>query len=447
MKRTLWVVAGEFPVDRSRGRSRIGARRANRAVGGFMRAITFHISVPKWFLCKGLGRFRKSVYWGRVSTLRLRDIPEQPLPGDDWVRVRPLLGGVCGSDVEMILLGNPPDSFAKAFIIEPVVLGHENVAVVTERGPAARDVPEGMRVNVDPVIACSARGLAPCPSCRAGQFCACHNQAQGQEGLGFSVGHSGAVGGSWADSFVAHTSQLVRVPDGLTDAQAVLVDPISASVHAVLRRPPTDEDQDVLVLGCGLVGLGIIVFLRAMGFKGRIFATARYRFQQTLALHLGADECWDRRDLKQKDYFDRLAAMYGLRAVRGKYGKKILLGGVDLVYDALGNRRSVEDSLRLVRPQGTVVIVGMGHPRWVDWDPVPYKQLTVMGSHGRGIEAWKGGHRHTYEIVHDLMAEGFFPADRLLTHIFPLEDYRTALRILTHKGRHGAVHAAFRVSG
>ncbi|KPK41560.1 MAG: hypothetical protein AMK72_15110, partial [Planctomycetes bacterium SM23_25] len=147
-----------------------------------MRAITFHISVPKWFLCKGLGRFRKSVYWGRVSTLRLRDIPEQPLPGDDWVRVRPLLGGVCGSDVEMILLGNPPDSFAKAFIIEPVVLGHENVGVVTERGPAARDVPEGMRVNVDPVIACSARGLAPCPSCRAGQFCACHNQAQGQEG-------------------------------------------------------------------------------------------------------------------------------------------------------------------------------------------------------------------------------------------------------------------------
>jgi len=93
-----------------------------------------------------------------------------------------------------------------------------------------------------------------------------------------------------------------------------------------------------------------------------------------------------------------------------------------------------------------VVIVGMGHPRWVDWDPVPFKQLTVVGSHGRGLEPWKGGRTHTYHVVHDLMAEGRFPSDKLLTHVFPLDDYRTALDVLTHKGRHGAVHAALRVS-
>ena len=411
-----------------------------------MRAITFHINTPKWFLCKALGRFSKSVYWGWASTLRLQDIPEQPLPADDWVRVRPLLGGVCGSDVELVLLGNPPDSFAEAFVIEPVVVGHENVSVVTERGPAAQDVPQGVRVNVDPILACAARGLDPCPSCRQGQFCACYSQVQGREGLGLSVGHSGAVGGSWADSFVAHKSQLISVPEGLTDEQAVLVDPISSSVHAVLRRPPGDEDQDVLVMGCGVVGLGIIAFLRAWGFKGRVFAIARHRFQQNLALHLGADEAWDRQDLREKDYFDRLAEMYRIQAVRGKYGRKILLGGVDLIYDALGNRTSVEDSLRLVRSQGTVMIVGMGHPRWVDWDPIPHKQLTVMGSHGRGIEEWHGARRHTYQVVHDLMAAGHFSSDKLLTHVFPLEDYKTALDVLTHKARHGAVHAALRVS-
>jgi threonine dehydrogenase-like Zn-dependent dehydrogenase len=112
----------------------------------------------------------------------------------------------------------------------------------------------------------------------------------------------------------------------------------------------------------------------------------------------------------------------------------------------VGNRNSVEDSLRLVRPQGTVVIIGMGHPRWVDWDAIPYKQLHVMGSHGRGVEEWRGRRRHTYEIVHELMAEGRLPSDSLLTHTFPLEDYKTALDVLTHKGRHAAVHAAFRLS-
>jgi len=411
-----------------------------------MRAITFHISTLPWFLCKFIGPFNPSVYWGGLSTLRLQDIPPPRLPGPEWVRVRPRLGGICGSDVGLITLSHPPDVFTQALAIEPLVLGHENVGVVAERGPEARDVPEGLRVNVDPILACASRGLDPCPSCREGQFCACWSVAQGRDGPGFSVGHSATVGGSWADSFVAHKSQLVAVPEGLTDEQAVLADPLSASVHAVLRRPPGLLDQDVLVMGCGIVGLGIIAFLRATGFKGRVMATARHRFQQTLALHFGADEVWDRGDLRKKDLFDRLGERYHVRPIRGRYGKKILLGGVDLVYDALGVRNSVEDSLRVVRPQGTVVIVGMGHPRWVDWDPVTHKQLTVTGSHGRGIETWRGARRHTYEIVHELMGEGRFPAARLLTHVFPLEDYATALDVLTHKGRHGAVHAAFRIS-
>jgi len=413
-----------------------------------MRAITFHVSMPQWLLCKAAGLFDPRVFWSRVSTLRLADLPPPLLPGDGWVRVRPLLGGICGSDVTLITLGHPPDAFTKALTVEPIVLGHENVGVVVERGPAAQDVPEGLRVNVDPVIACAARGLEPCPSCREGQFCACASvaEAPGARRLGFSVGHSGAVGGSWSDGFVAHKSQLVAVPAGLTDEQALLADPLSTSVHAVLRRPPALLDQDVLVMGCGLVGLGIIAFLRWQGFKGRLLATARYRFQQTLALHLGADEVWDAQDLRAKDLFDRLGERFHVRPIRGLYGRKILLGGVDLLYDAVGVRSSVEDSLRVVRPQGTVVLVGMGHPRWVDWDPLPHKQLTVVGTHGRGLETWRGVRRHTYEIVHDLLAEGRFPADKLLTHVYALEDYRTALEVLTNKGRHGAVHAALRVS-
>ncbi|MGB3086494.1 MAG: zinc-binding dehydrogenase [Phycisphaerae bacterium] len=411
-----------------------------------MRAITFHISTPRWFLCKALGRFRRSVYWSRLSTLRLRDIPEQPLPGDDWVRLRPRLGGICGSDLTMIMLAAPPDKFGRALIIEPVVLGHENVSTVVERGPGARDVPEGLRVNVDPVVACTARGLPLCPSCREGQMGACWNVAEKEPTFGFSVGYSAVVGGSWSDSFVAHTSQLVPVPEGLSDEQAVLVDPLSCSVHTVLRRPPGPEDQDVLVMGCGLIGLGMIEFLRAWGFKGRILATSRYPYQTSLALHLGADEVWDRADLSEKDLFERIADLYGVPTIRGTVGRKILLGGVDLVYDSVGSRETVETALRVVRPQGTVLLPGMGHPRWVDWDPIPHKQITVMGSHGRGIETWNGRRVHTYTIVHDLMAQGRFPADRLLTHIFPLEDYKTALDVLAHKSRHAAVHGAFRVS-
>ena len=411
-----------------------------------MRAITFHISTPRWFLCRGLGRFTKGAYWGRLSTLRLADIPPQPLPGPGWVRLRPLLGGICGTDLSHILLQNPPDVFTKGLAIEPMVLGHENVSVVVERGPGAEDVPEGGRFIADPAMTCAARGFDPCPSCREGQSDTCWHLDSGTPRLGLSLGHSATVGGTWADTFVAHKSQLVPVAEGMTDQQAVLADPLACSVHTVLRRPPGAGDQDVLVLGCGIIGLGIVDFLRASGFKGRIIATAAHKFQKNLALHFGASDVRDRADLGPRGLIERVAELYHLKTVRGAYGKPIVLGGVDLIYDAIGSRNSVEDSTRVVRPQGTVVIAGMGHPRWVDWDPIVHKQITILGSHGRGIERWKGKRVHTYDIVFELAAAGRFPAAKLLTHTFALEDYATAFDVLTHKGRHAAVHGAFRVS-
>ena len=57
------------------------------------------------------------------------------------------------------------------------------------------------------------------------------------------------------------------------------------------------------------------------------------------------------------------------RLHRGAFGKPILLGGADVVYDAVGSRDTTEDAPRLVRSGGTAVIIGMGHARWVDWDP------------------------------------------------------------------------------
>jgi len=87
----------------------------------------------------------------------------------------------------------------------------------------------------------------------------------------------------------------------------------------------------------------------------------------------------------------------------------------------------------------------MGHPRWVDWDPIPHKQITVVGSHGRGIETWRGRRLHTYRVVHELMAEGRFPADRYSSSGKTCVSNRSALEVLTAKGRHAAVHAALRI--
>ena len=58
-----------------------------------MRAITFHIAFLKWWACKFIGPFHKEIFWSSLSTLRMEDIPEQPLPGDEWVRVEAMVLG------------------------------------------------------------------------------------------------------------------------------------------------------------------------------------------------------------------------------------------------------------------------------------------------------------------------------------------------------------------
>ncbi|MFW6066585.1 MAG: alcohol dehydrogenase catalytic domain-containing protein, partial [Planctomycetota bacterium] len=109
-------------------------------------------------MCKLLGAVRPSCRLGRLGGLRVRDIPAPELPGDDWVRVRTLLGGICGTDVALVAQKQPPDSILQAFSSLPAVLGHENVAVVETVGEDVDDGWLGRRVCVEPTLCCEVRG-------------------------------------------------------------------------------------------------------------------------------------------------------------------------------------------------------------------------------------------------------------------------------------------------
>jgi threonine dehydrogenase-like Zn-dependent dehydrogenase len=414
-----------------------------------MRAIVTKLVPFRYIPLKLLGKLWRGVYLSRLAPLRYRtDWPEPKLPSPEWVRVRPVLGGVCASDVTMVMLGNPPDSFAKAFVSSPFVLGHENVGCVSEVGGAVEGFKVGDRVNVEPTLWCAPRGLdPPCPMCRAGMIASCHNLASGALPPGMSIGFNAATGGAWGECFVAHRSQLFKVPDALTDEQAVLVDPLACCLHAVLRRPPRD-DETVLVLGAGAIGIGITSAIRAVGSRARVIVLARHGFQKELCLRREADQVvmpTDYARCGKFGHFRFLAELFGTPVYQGAFGKPILLGGADLVYDAVGSRNTSEDALRLVRAGGTATIVGMGHPRWIDWDPITHKQLTILGAHGRAYEESDPGRRHTYRIVHEMMLDGRLKTDGLLTHTFQLADYRQAIETILDKARTGCVKAAFRI--
>src|SRR5512139_4314785 len=131
-----------------------------------MRAVLADLSTPRYLLTRAsqaVPRGRgKSAGWGPGGVLRLvQDLPEPALPdAPGWVRLRPELAGICGSDVG-VAHGKASFVLSAFFAAQRQVPGHEVVAVVEEVGPGVARVRPGDRVAVNPTFSCAQRGFTP----------------------------------------------------------------------------------------------------------------------------------------------------------------------------------------------------------------------------------------------------------------------------------------------
>lgn len=410
-----------------------------------MLALTLHDNAVRWVLCKGLGRVWPAAFWSRLSNLRLRDLPEPSLPGPRWVRLETILGGICGTDLTLVGQRTHPASFMRNIMSFPVVLGHENVARIAEIGPEVSGWKVGDRVVVEPSLSCVVRGVEPlCRACSRGLFALCDQVLDGG-GLpaGAMIGLNRFTSGSWAPQFVAHETQLHAVPDELRDEDAVLVDPLACSLHACLRRPPVSGER-VLVQGAGVVAMGVVLGLRALGYDNEITALVRRDDYVKRLTQCGASQVlvlpgsWP-----HAQRYDAVAEAVGGRRVPGGFGNQMLLGGYDLVYECVGTGRSMTDALKFVQSRGTLVALGTSGITLLDTTPLWFSELSVVGAYGRQIEEHSGGPLHTYELVFDLMRRGRLKPLGWLTHTFELRDYRRAFAMLLGRNRGPVVKAAF----
>ena len=407
-----------------------------------VKAIQFSTDVPRYILGKLAGRLHPTAYTGPFGSTRLVTLPEPRPPGPDWAVVRTRLAGICGSDLHTIFLDTSPT--VSVFSSMPFVLGHENVGWVEQAGEAVEEVAAGQRVVVDPVLACAVRGIEPpCEACRAGEVQQCLHFADGQLAPGLITGSCRDTGGSWAERFVAHRSQLLPVPDGLPDEAAVMAEPLAVALHPVLRFGPR-PGQMALVLGCGSVGLCTVAALRAAGTGTRVVAVARHPQQAEMARRLGADEVVVARG---GGLDAALADRLGARLLRPLLGRAVPVGGADVVFECVGSRRTIEDALRFARPGGRVVLVGLAAtPRGVDWTPIWLKELELRGTFCYGYEHVEGRRVRTIALALEWMAQGRVDVARLVTHRFPLERWRQAVQAAADKGRSGAIKVVLEAS-
>lgn len=404
-----------------------------------MKAISFAAPIPTYLGTLIAGKINDALYVGPHACTRLADVETPALPTDRWVRVRTRMGGICGSDLNVVTLKASPST--SPFSSFPFVIGHENVGEIVEVGPAARGLSVGDRVVANPLLCCEPRGLEPlCRACAEGQHSRCERFTDGPLAPGMLIGTTRGLGGSWGEMFVAHDTQIVRVAETVSDEEAVLVEPFACSVHAVRSAMPASGER-VLVIGAGSIGLLTVAALKALAPESQVTALARHAFQAEHATRLGAD----RVVFARGDYLKPLAEAAQTRLLKPIIGKPVGVGGFDRTFICIGGARATEDAMRVTRAGGTLILLGNSAKMdGVDWTPLWLKELIVRGSLCYGSHRHASPARDAFREAAELIATRRVAVAPLLTHVYPLADYRDALATAMDKKASGSIKVAFK---
>jgi L-iditol 2-dehydrogenase len=405
-----------------------------------VKAISFAAPILTYLTTLAVSRLSRRLYVGPHACTRFGDVSEPALPGEHWVRIRTRLGGICGSDLNVVTLNASP--MTSPFSSFPFVLGHENVGDVVEVGSAVRRVRVGERVVANPLLCCEPRRVhPPCEACVAGNHSRCAHFTDGALPPGMLIGTTRGTGGSWGEQFVAHESQLVRIPDAMSDEEAVLVEPLACSVHAVRACVPAAGAR-VLVIGAGSIGLLTTAALSVLAPAATVTVLARHEFQAEHARRLGAARVIASRG----DYVGALAEAGQARLLKPIIGRPVGTGGgFDYTFVCAADTRAMDDALRLARAGGTIAMLGnVSTLNGLDWTPVWLKELTVRGSLCYGVHSHGGAEHDTFTEAAALIASGRAPVRSLVSATFPISQYRRALDAALDKGTTHAVKVAFR---
>ncbi|WP_375754546.1 zinc-dependent alcohol dehydrogenase [Corallococcus exercitus] len=224
----------------------------------------------------------KAVVFHGIGDIRLDDVAEPKLKEPTDAIIKLTASAICGTDLHMIR-GTMPG-------MKPgTILGHEGVGVIEQLGKDVRNFNVG-----DRVVICSTIGCGNCSYCRAGYYAQCNdaNPNGPDAGTAFFGGPemTGPFDGMQAEKaripFAAVT--MVKVPDGVTDDQAILVSDIFPTGYFGAEMAEIKPGDTVAVFGCGPVGLFAIVSAKLLG-AGRIFAIDSHEDRLALAKAQGAE--------------------------------------------------------------------------------------------------------------------------------------------------------------
>lgn len=332
----------------------------------------------------------KAVVYHAPGDIRVEQVPV-PTCGNDELLVRVEACGVCGTDLKSYRSANPR-------IRAPLTLGHEFVGLVEQAGAAVSGFAAGQRVVMATTIACG-----HCVYCRKGWGNLCLDRSP----MGFA--HPGGMA-----EFVRIPGRgvagghVIPVPPEIAPEHAALAEPVSCAVNAI-EKCSIGLGDTVLVLGAGPMGLMNVCVARCAG-ASRIILSEVSPKRLVLAAQFDCDRLINPaiEDL--------------LRSVKEATGGL----GADVAIVAAPDPAAQELALDLVRNRGTVCLFASlplsKSMLSLDSRTIHYNELRIVGSSDSAPS-------HVERAI-ELLSTGQIPAERLITHVFRLDQVFDAFDVM-----------------
>ena len=324
-----------------------------------------------------------------VRQIKIRDVPPPGLTHPEDVLVRIEAVGVCGSDIHYYATGR-----AGSNTIEfPQSLGHECAGAIVATGSGVRSLAAGQRVAIDPLISCG-----QCDQCLSGREHTCRRQK--------FLGYPGQAPGALAEYLVMPERCCHAVPESITAGQAVMVEPLSVALHS-RNLAPLKTRSIVAVLGAGPIGLSVLLACRTAYAGLTCYVTDPIDARLEAARRCGAQ--WTGSP-KREDIARAITAIEPL--------------GLDVVFECAGRQETLDQAVALLKPGGTLVIVGIPEPDRISFDPHALRRNELQ------VRNVRRQNRCTAEAI-ALIATGAIDVNQLVTHRFALANTGEAFDLVS----------------
>ncbi|MGA7162158.1 MAG: alcohol dehydrogenase catalytic domain-containing protein [Bacteroidota bacterium] len=310
---------------------------------------------------------------------------------DDFdVLVRIKTVGVCGSDIHYYTTGR----IGSQVVRFPFIIGHEASGVVEETGKKVTRVVPGQKVAIDPAVSCG-----HCDQCKCGRENTCRT-------LRF-MGAPGQLDGCLCEFIVINESSCYPLNQSLTFEQATISEPLAIGVYSV-ERSPRSPSSNVAVLGVGPIGMTVFYALRSKSI-GNVYVTDKIEERLTFSKKL--NPAWSGNPDRSN--------------IIGEISKHepLLL---DIVYECSGDPAAISQAVELLKPGGTLVIVGITETDEISFPihELRRKELTIINVRRQS---------HCTQKAIDMIAQQPVISDSMITHRFGIEETAEAFDLVAHR--------------